>query len=172
MNRYETAKFVTEKLANQPMFARIATGARSGTVGQVIGVRSKFYSDHEYQLQVDGRRGFWVKGDHVEFTDTCEGTVFVEDKTTPTFQDTLGRDLALDQTIIFPRTGTEGSAVEMVMGTIKRISAKGVLYVRAFKTGNQATSSSELIRVACPDRALILDKMTVTEVMLAKMRFN
>jgi hypothetical protein len=171
MNQYQTAKFVTERFENEAMYARVAGGAREGTVGRIVGVRSKYYSEPEYRLIVSGRRAFWVKGTQVEMTQD-NTTRFIENKLTPKYQDTLGRDLELDQTIIFPRMGSNGEAVVMVIGTIKRISDKGALYVRAFKVGNKLGVVDELMRVACPDRALILDKATLTELMLSKMKCN
>lgn len=172
MNSYETAKFVTANMAVAPQFARIAEGSRAGTVGRIVDVRSKYWSEQEYRLSVKGRRRFWVKGIHLELLkDHTEGTSFMEDKTTPIYTDTLGRELSLDQTVIFPRSA-DGALVEMVMGTIKRISDKGALYVRPFKIGKKTVVSSDLIRLACPDRAIIIDKMTATEVMMAKLSCN
>lgn len=172
MNRYETAKFVTANMAVAPQFARVASGARAGTVGRIVEVRSKYWSEQEYRLAVKGRRRFWVKGETLELLEGhIEGTCYIEDKSTPIYKDTLGRELSLDQTVIFPRSA-DGALVEMVMGTIKKISDKGALYVRPFKIGDKTVTSSDLIRLACPNRALIIDKMTATEVMLAKLACN
>ncbi len=171
MNQYEIAKFVTENMAVSPQFARISMGQRAGTVGRIVEVRSKYYSEHEYRLAVKGRRRFWVKGDDLQLLeDHQEGTQYMEDQTTPVFTDTMGRELVLDQTVIFPRSAD--GALEMVMGTIKKISTKGALYVRPFKIGQKMNVPKDLIRLACPNRALILDKSTVTEVMLTKLQYN
>lgn len=170
MNRYDIANFVRTNMDSAPQFARIIKGARSGTVGRIVEVNSPYFSEHHYRLAVAGRRRFWVKGEHLELLENHEqGTSFMLNTETPVYKDTLGRELGLDQTVIFPRA-TSGATVEMVMGTIKSISPKGAIYVRAFKLGSGQAPTSALIRLACPERALILDKMTVTEVMVAKMQ--
>jgi hypothetical protein len=133
-------------------------------------VNSKYFSAHEYQLAVKGKRPFWVKGSNLEhLVDWHGGTHFAEDKTTPAYHDLMGRTIEVGHTILFPR-GTDGARVDMVMGTVRKISDKGTIYARLFKSGlGNHEIKNAMVRVGKPSSAMILDKGTVDQVMLAKL---
>lgn len=170
LNNYHTAMGLLKAMEEGAQFVRVTAGPREGTVGRVMQVTSKYYSAHEYQIAVKGKRPFWVKGSSLEHLENWRGgTHFAEDKTTPSYNDLMGRTIEIGHTILFPR-GTEGARVDMVMGTVKKISDKGTIYARLFKSGqgNEEVLSA-LVRVGKPNSAMILDKGTVDQVMLAKL---
>jgi hypothetical protein len=169
LNNYHAATSLIKSMEDGPQFVRIISGVREGTVGRVVSVRSKYYSAHDYQLSVNGRRSFWMKGSELEhLADWKGGTHFVEDReTTPRFNDLMGRTIEIGHTILFPR-GTEGARVDMVMGTVKKISDKGAIYAKLFKSA-QGNKAGDLVRVGKPTSAMILDGGTVNQVMLAKL---
>lgn len=169
LNNYHTAMGLLKAMEDGSQFVRVTAGPREGTVGRVIQVNSKYYSAHEYQIAVKGKRPFWVKGSSLEHLENWGGgTHFAEDKTTPAYNDLMGRTICIGQTILFPR-GTEGARVDMVMGTVKKISEKGTIYARLFKSGQGNEVLSELVRVGKPNSAMILDNGTVNQVMIAKL---
>jgi hypothetical protein len=170
LNNYQAAMSLIASMEDGPQFVRVIAGLREGTVGRVMSVRSKYYSAHDYQLAVGTRRGFWIKGSELEHLPNWKGgTHFAEDPETPRFNDLMGRTIEIGHTIIFPR-GTEGARVDMVMGTVKKISDKGTIYAKLFKSA-QGNTATDLVRVGKPASAMILDKGTVDQVMLAKLSF-
>lgn len=170
LNMHQSAMTLLKAMEEGPQFVRVTAGPRVGTVGRVMQVNSKYYSAHEYQVAVKGKRPFWVKGSHLEHLANWRGgTHFAEDKTTPTYNDLMGRTIEVGHTILFPR-GTDGARVDMVMGTVRRISNKGAIYARLFKSGQGNDDiKGALVRVGKPTSAMILDKGTVDQVMLAKL---
>lgn len=169
LNNHPTAIKLLAAMEDGPQFVRVIAGSREGTVGRVMQVNSKYYSAHEYQIAVKGKRPFWVKGSYLEhLTDWQGGTHFAQDNTTPSYNDLMGRAIEVGHTILFPR-GADGARVDMVMGTVRKISDKGTIYARLFKSGMGAELSGELVRVGKPTSAMILDNGTVNQVMLAKL---
>lgn len=169
LNNHHSAMALIKAMDTGPQFVRITAGSRKGTVGRVMEVRSKYYSAHDYQLAVRGRRAFWVKGSELEHLgDWKGGTHYANNPATPTYHDLMGRQIEVGHTILFPR-GTEGARVDMVMGTVRKISEKGTIYARLFKSGQGNEVSNDLVRVGKPSSAMILDKGTVDQVMLAKL---
>lgn len=169
LNNYQTAMSLLKAMEDGPQFVRVTAGPREATVGRVMEVSSKYYSAHEYKIAVKGKRPFWVKGSNLEHLENWRsGTHFAEDKSTPTYHDLMGRTIEINHTILFPR-GTEGARVDMVMGTVKKISDSGAIYARLFKSGQGNECSGSLVRVGKPNSAMILDKGTVDQVMLAKL---
>jgi len=170
LNYYQAAMDLLKAMTDGPQFVRVTAGPREGTVARVMQVNSKYYSAHEFQITVKGKRPFWIKGSMLEhLTDWAGGTHFNEDKTTPSYNDLMGRTIEVGHTILFPR-GTEGARVDMVMGTVRKISDKGTIYAKLFKSG-QGNNEVEgaVVRVGKPSSAMILDKGTVDQVMLAKL---
>jgi hypothetical protein len=80
----------------------------------------------------------------------------------------MGREIEVGHTILFPR-GTEGARVDMVMGTVKKISSKGAIYALLFKNSQGGDLVDGLVRVGKPGSAMIIDKGTVDQVLLAKL---
>ena len=170
LNNYHTAMCLLKAMEDGAQFVRVTAGPREGTVGRVMQVNSKYFSAHEYQIAVKGKRPFWVKGSSLEHLEGwAGGTHFAEDKSTPTYHDLMGRTIEVGHTILFPR-GTEGARVDMVMGTVRRISDKGAIYAKLFKSGQgNEEHVGRAVRVGKPNSAMILDKGTVDQVVMAKL---
>lgn len=169
LQHYDTATSIKEDVANGTFYVRVTSGNRQGSVARIIDVRSPYYSQHFYRLEIKGRKAFWINADKLEFIANHDGETHYNKVTeTPTHNDMLGREIQVGQTVSFPRMITSGS-VEMIMGTVKRISASGSVYVKAFlKSDNEECSNAE-VRIGTPNRAMILDRSTVDSIMLAKM---
>lgn len=169
LQHYDTANSIKEEGANGTFFARVTKGNRTGSVGRIIDVKSPYYSQHFYRLEIKGRRPFWLNAEKLEFLPNYDGdTIYNKITETPTHNDMLGREIQVGQTVSFPRMITSGS-VEMIMGTVRRISESGAVYVKAFlKSDNEECSKGD-IRIGTPNRAMILDRNTVDSIMLAKM---
>lgn len=169
LNNFHAATTVIESMKEGPQYVRVIAGPREGTVALVMSVHSKYYSAHDYQVSVKGRRSFRMKGSDLEhLPEWGGGTHFAHNDETPTYNDLMGRTIEVGHTILFPR-GTEGARVDMVMGTVRKISDKGAIYARLFKSGQGNEIGKKLVRVAKPNSAMILDKGTVDQVLLAKL---
>ena len=169
LQHYDNATSIKEDVANGTFFARVTKGNRAGSVARIIDVKSPFYSQHFYRLEIKGHRPFWLNADKLEFVENHTGETHYNKVTeTPTHTDMLGREIQVGQTVSFPRMITSGS-VEMIMGTVRRISETGSVYVKAFlKSDNEEYGQTD-IRIGTPNRAMILDRSTVDSIMLAKM---
>lgn len=169
LNNFNTATYLIKSMESGPQYVRVTAGPREGTVGRVMSVRSKYFSSHDYQLAVKGRRSFWMKGSDLEHVEDWKGgTHYAVCHDTPSHHDLMGRTIEVGQTILFPR-GTEGARVDMVMGTVKKISDKGAIYAKLFKSGQGNEVGSELVRVGKPNSAMIISKDLGDHVMLAKL---
>ena len=169
LQHYDTATSIKEDVANGTFFARVTKGNRAGSLGRIIDVKSPYFSQHFYRLEIKGRRAFWLNADKLEFVANHTGeTVYNKVDETPCHNDMLGREIQVGQTVSFPRMITSGS-VEMIMGTVRRISASGSVYVKAFLKSDNEECGSQDIRIGTPNRAMILDRSTVDSIMLAKM---
>lgn len=169
LQHYDNATAIKEDVANGTFFARVTKGNRTGSVARIIDVKSPYYSQHFYRLEIKGRRPFWLNADKLEFVANHTGeTTYVKVDETPKHIDMLGREIEVGQTVSFPRMITSGS-VEMIMGTVRRISRSGSVYVKAFLKSDKEECSNADIRIGTPNRAMILDRSTVDSIMLAKM---
>lgn len=169
LNNYNSAMFLIKAMEAGAQYVKVVAGPREGTVGRVMSVRSKYYSAHDYQVAVKGRRSFWMKGSDLEHLENWRGgTHYAMNRETPVFNDLMGRRIEVGQTILFPR-GTEGARVDMVMGTVRKISDKGAIYAKLFKSGHGNEIDDGLVRVGKPGSAMIIDKGTATQVMMAKL---
>ena len=169
LNDFKTATTLIKAMEDGPQYVRVTAGSRIGTIGRVMMVRTKYYSAHDYQLAVKGRRSFWMKGSDLEhLPNHRSGTHYIVNHETPTYNDLMGRRIEVGQTILFPR-GCEGARVDMVMGTVRRISNKGAIYAKLFKSGQGNDLGDGLVRVGKPGSAMIIDKGTTDQVMLAKL---
>lgn len=169
LNNYISATNLIKSMEDGAQYVRVVAGPREGSVGRVMSVRSKYYSAHDYHLAVKGRRSFWMKGSDLEHLENWRGgTHYALNRDTPIFNDLMGRRLEVGQTLVFPR-GTEGARVDMVMGTIRKISEKGAIYAKLFKSGQGNEIDDCLVRVGKPGSAMIIDKGTADTVMLAKL---
>jgi len=168
LNNYNAAMTLIKGMEDGTQFVRVTAGLREGTVGRVVSVRSKYYSAHDYQIAVTGRRSFWMKGSELEHLEDWKGgTRYSEVTEIPRHHDLMGRTIEIGHTILFPR-GTEGARVDMVMGTVHKISDKGAIYAKVFKSVKGENLSAS-IRVGKPNSAMIIDRGTVDQVMLAKL---
>ncbi len=174
LNQYEIAISVKDNLSLQNHYAKVVEGIRTGTIGKIINVRTKYYSDHEFQLAIEGRnRTFWISGNHLELLQNFTGMTNyslsppVQEK----FVDSLGRIIELGHTITFPRM-VSGGSIEIVFGTIRKVGPAGTLYAKLFMVNGKINCESKIVRVAIPDRATILDKDTAQHVMVAKLSGN
>jgi len=169
LNNYHAAMGLIKAMEDGSQFVKIIAGTRLGTVGRVLQINSKYYSAHEFQIEVKGKRPFWIKGSHLEHLENWQGgTHFAQDNTTPSYNDLMGRKIEIGHTILFPR-GTDGARVDMVMGTVKRISKTGAIYAVLFKSGQGNDVKKTPVRVGKPTSSMIIDKGTVDQVMLAKL---
>lgn len=166
LSHYNNASMFQDSMKRGPQYVRVVNGPKSGSIGKVVAVRCKFYSSHDYQLAVKGRRSFWVKGADLEHIPNHDGsTKYVHDHTTPEHTDMLGRTIEVGHTLLFPRT-TDGT-IEMVMATVRYISKKGAVYARPFK--GTSVEMPVLVRVGKPSIAMIIDKSTLDRVVMAKL---
>lgn len=169
LNNYNSATHLIKAMEDGAQYVKVVAGPREGTVGRVMSVRSKYYSAHDYQLAVKGRRSFWMKGSDLQHLENWRGgTHFANNPETPSYNDLTGRRIEVGQTILFPR-GTEGARVDMVMGTVRKISDKGAIYAKLFKSGIGQELDDCLVRVGKPGSAMIIDKGTADRVMLEKL---
>ena len=169
LQHYSTAASIKDEAVKTQMFARVVSGNKRDTVGRIIDVRSPYFSQHFYRLEAQGKRPFWVNGEKLELLQNWKGDTHYNRVTErPVFHDMLGREITVGQTVNFPRMITSGS-VEMIMGTVKRISEGGAIYVKPFMISDQEDIESREVRLASPARALIIDRGTVDQVLLAKM---
>lgn len=173
LNNYEMATSLKEEVATSNTFARIVSGRRAGTVGRITDVRTLYFSDHEYRIRVQGRKQFWVKGSQLQLEFDHDGsTSFVEDTTTiPQYSDLQGRELRRGQTVVYPHFDVD-AGVQMVMGTICKVSDSGTLYMKPFNINGELGGDSKLIRLNVPRRAMIVDRQTVDVTMMAKLSCN
>lgn len=170
LQHYDTATSLKASVVELEVFARITGGTRQGSVGKIIDVKSPFFSQHFYRIDITGKRPFWVDGSDLEVLMNYQGeTQYVKVEETPTYQDMLGRDISVGNTVSFPRLITGGS-VEMIMGTVRRISKGGALYVKPFMISGKQDCDAGEVRIGTPSRAMILDRDTVDEILMAKLR--
>ena len=169
LSHFNAAASVTSGMKAGPQFVRIMRGAKEGTVARVAQIRMKYYSAHEYKLSCDGRRDFWVKGEDLEYLTDYQGeTKYVNDVDfTVTHNDMMGNELAVGQTIMFSRSAT-GSA-ELCIGTIKKINKSGAIYANIFKMSRSEEMPKGMVKVGVPSSAIIMDRSTVDNIVLAKM---
>lgn len=169
LNNYNSATHLIKSMESGAQYVKVTAGPRAGSVGRVMSVRSKYYSAHDYQLAIKGRRSFWMKGsDLIHLPNHRGGTHYSHNRETPTYNDLMGRTIDVGHTILFPR-GTEGARVDMVMGTVRKISDKGAIYAKLFKSGQGNEVADELVRVGKPGSAMIIDKGALDQVVLAKL---
>lgn len=170
LNHFNTATTLIEMMKDGPQFVKVTVGPKSGTIGQVLEVRSKYFSSHDYRLSVQGRKSFWVKGGYLDHIRGYQGpTIYCVDHSIPRHHDLMGRMIDVGHTVLFPRS-TEGAKVDMVMGTVKRISPKGTIYAKLFHNSQgPAHLESGLVRIGKPSSALVIDTGTVDKVVLAKL---
>lgn len=169
LQHYNTATSIKEEITTGKVYARVTSGTRAGSVGQIVDVRSPYYSQHFYRIAIKGKRPFWLNAEKLELLQDWQGeTSYNKITETPAYKDMLGRVIEVGQTVTFPRLITSGS-VEMVMGTVKRISESGALYVKAFLKSDNEDCDNREIRIGTPNRAMIVDRNTVDQVLLAKM---
>lgn len=169
LQTYTTAASIKEQTSTSVVYARVIKGRRQGTVGRIIDVRSPYYSQHFYRLSVTGKRPFWVKDEVLELLTDWQGeTQYCFDRdSVPTHKDMMGRDITLGSVLVFPRLITSGS-VEMIMGTVRRISDSGTIYVAPFRNSDRDSPEKE-VSVGKPHRSTIIDKDTINQIMLTKM---
>lgn len=169
LNNFNTATSLMKAMEAGAQYVRVTAGPRKGTVGRVMAVKTKYYSAHDYQLAVKGRRSFWMKGSDLEHLEDWKGgTSHSRCDETPTFNDLMGRQIEVGHTLVFSRRASETSGSEMVMGTVRKISDKGAIYAKLFHSSQGGVDSS-LVRVGKPGSAMIIDKGTTDQVMLAKL---
>lgn len=169
LNNFNTATSLIKAMESGAQYVRVTAGPRKGTVGRVMSVKSKYYSAHDYQLAVKGRRSFWMKGSDLEHLEDWKGgTHHARNDETPTFNDLMGREIEVGHTLVFSRRANETSGSEMVMGTVRKISSKGAIYAKLFHSSQGGVDTS-LVRVGKPGSAMIIDKGTTDQVMLAKL---
>jgi hypothetical protein len=170
LNNYEIATALKDEVATTDTFVRIVSGRRTGTIGKITDVRTLYFSDHEYQISVKGRKRFWAKGSVLKLEHKFTGdTCFVEDTTTiPQHTDLQGRELHRGQTIVYPHF-VSGAGIQMVMGTINKVSKTGTLYMKPFSIDGKIDCEAHSMRVSVPGRAMIIDRQTVDVAMMAKL---
>ena len=172
LNDYNTAQTLSLVIAKKAQYVKIITGERAGSIGRIVEVKSKFFSQHDYRIKIEGRKEFWQSGATLELLENHNGeTVFVKNTVIPTKVDFMGREITTGVVLLVPRTNSENS-VEMVLGTVKRISPSGAIYVRPIKMGNEIVSSEDNvndIRVGAPDRAMVMDRDTVQGIVMMKL---
>ena len=169
LNEYDAATSLIKAMENGAQYVRIVSGTREGSVGRVLSVRSKYFSLHEYNLHIQGRRNFWIKGSELtHLKNWTGGTHIVINNETPVFNDLMGRPIEIGHVIFFPRS-VEGARMDQVMGTVKKIGDKGSIYVKLFKSASDGHDMDGMVRVGKPSSAVILDRNTVDMVLLAKM---
>lgn len=170
LSHYNAAAFLTDGMKTGPQFVRVIRGARSGTVGKIVEINAKYYSAHEYRIAVKGHRSFWMKGADLEYVaDHAGETTWIND---PDYQvhhdDMLGRRISEGCTLAFHRQA-DGNGTEMVLGTVKKISKCGAVYVKPFKTARSEEVPQGLIKVGVPRSSMVVARDTVDAVLLAKL---
>jgi hypothetical protein len=169
LNNFDAATSLVESMQISAQYVRITAGQREGTVGMVMDHKSEYYSSHEYRIKVRGRRSFWIKGSELLHLKNWDGgTNYVQRTEVPRYNDLMGRQIDVGHTIYFPR-GTEGALCDMIMGTVKKISDKGTIYVKVFMNSQGGELVAETIRVGRPSQAMIIDKGMFDQVLLAKL---
>lgn len=170
LNHFNTATTLIEMMKDGPQYVRVTAGPRIGTIGRVLEVKSKYFSSHDYRLSVQGRKSFWVKGGILDHLKGYQGsTVYQIDRSVPQHHDLMGRVIEMGHTVLFPRS-TEGAKVDMVLGTVKRISPKGTIYAKLFHNSQGSSQlASDLVRIGKPSSSLVIDTGTVDKVILAKL---
>lgn len=170
LNHFNAATTLIEMMKDGPQFVEVILGPKIGTIGQVTEVRSKYYSAHDYRIAVKGHKAFWIKGHSLKHLQGYRGpTRYLIDRSIPRHFDIMGRKIEIGHTVLFPRI-TDGAKVDMVMGTVKRISEKGTIYAKLFHNSQgQEYLTSDLVRIGKPCRAMIIDNGTVDQVLLAKL---
>lgn len=170
LNNFNTATALIKAMESGAQYVRVVAGPREGSVGRVMQVTSKYYSAHEYQISIKGKRAFWVKGSDLEhLPDWRGGTHYARNDETPSYNDLMGRRIEVGHTLVFSRRSGENGSSDMVMGTVKKISDKGAIYTKLFMSSQDGGCSSTLVRVGKPGSAMIIDKGTTDQVMLAKL---
>lgn len=168
LNHYNAATGLIAEMENGPQYVRVTAGSKLGSVGRVMEVRSKYYSVHDYRLQVGEKRSFWMKGGDLEHLPDWKGGTRLEiNNNTPIHNDLMGNQIEVGSVLLFAR-GNEGTKADMSMGTVRKISPKGAIWVKLFKN-SQGDMPSALVRVAKPNSAMILSKHTMDQVLLAKL---
>ena len=169
LNDYNAATSLIKAMEDGAQYVRIVAGPRAGSVGRVLSVRSKYYSLHEYNLHIQGRRNFWMKGSELTHLKSWSGgTHLLVNKETPVFNDLMGRPIEVGHVVFFPRS-IEGARMDQVIGTVKKIGDKGSIYVKLFKSATDGHDMDGLVRIGKPSSAVVIDKNTVNMVLLAKM---
>lgn len=171
LSQYAAAAFMTDSMKVGPQYVRVTRGPRAGTVAMVTEVRSKYFSEHEYQLACKGKRRFWAKGKDLAHVSGHDGrTHFVRDEDyTVTHTDMMGKTLEIGQVIMFHRTVEGCGQVELVLGTIKRVEKNGTLYAKLFKAARSSELPDSLVKVGVPASTMVMTKDVMNDILMAKM---
>ena len=168
LNAFENATALIQAMEHGPQYARVISGNRIGSIGRVMQVRTKYYSVHDYQLHIQGRRKFWIKGNEITHLQHYSGeTTYCYQQQSVNQKDLLGRELEIGQSVLFSKT--IDSKQTQVIGTIRRITDAGAVYVTIFHSGSNDHNSSKEIRLGKPQNSVIIDKNTVDMTLLVKM---
>jgi hypothetical protein len=172
LSKYDDAKAIGVRVANgDRILVRVLSGALEGTVARVVKVQFKNYERHDYWLEVDGRsKKWWHKGDTLEECDPHEATAYVENAgIVATYMDIMGQAITEGTVVAFARASRVNSGtIEMVLGTVRKVTQSGIM-VLPFIVNNKQEIQKEEVRVAKPDKCLVMNKGTQSALMMAKM---
>jgi hypothetical protein len=168
LNQYKNASQLIEAMEGGSQYVRVSAGNKRDSVGRVVEVRSRYYSAHDYLLDFGkGNRKCWFKGSEVEYLEGYQGHPrLCKNDEQPVHNDLMGRPIEVGVTILFPRSGDAG--MDMVMGTVRKISDKGAIYAKLFKSGD-GDLPNKLVRVGKPNSAMIMANDTMNQVLMAKL---
>jgi hypothetical protein len=175
--RFQQGAEAVKKLSQQgTQFVRINRGVKQGSIAKVCDVQHINFRNHNFRLEIDGHRKFWMKGNFLDHlpgytgnthwlvaTDTCESKLC----------DMMGKIVNVGNVIVFYRimTPRSTSIPELVIGTVREIRPNGNIAVKLVKTSDvddeTEIASNVILRANC--KCLILDKHVTEDVMLYKL---
>jgi hypothetical protein len=168
---YQEAENVKKLVAKGEQFVQVTKGEKRGSIARVVDVKHIKYSHHQFKLQIDGCRKFWLKGKFLNHLPEYTGsTMLVKPKHSLQIDDILGKEIIVGCVIIFYKVIVPGisSIPELVVGTVKAIDINGNILVKPIIISGECSHALELLTLR-NNRCLIINRNLLDDIMVYKL---
>lgn len=126
-------------------YVEVISGSKQGSIGEVKEKRAKFVDSAESLIDTGRNKPFWIKNKHLRTLENHDGSLVDVNANSP--KDLLGQLIQEQDLVAFPRV--VNASLEMLLGNVERITDRGVVYVRPFKSSGNIPES-DTFRVGKP----------------------
>jgi hypothetical protein len=168
---YHDARTVKNLAVKGKEFVKICNGQKRGSVGKIIAVRHKNFNNNEFQLEINGCKPFWIKGEHLQWLPGHTGdTILVDATDPPEVFDMMGKSISNNAVIVFnkvidPNTTT---SVDLVVGTVRSIEMNGCIRVKPIVNSGESTCKQDVM--LRNNKCLVIDKELIDSLVIYKLR--